>query len=66
MPDEPPAIAVRHLVKSYSGVTAVNDISFQVARGEIIGFLGPNGAGKSTTMRILTGYLPASSGEVEI
>ena len=66
MPDEPPAIAVRHLVKSYSGVKAVNDISFQVARGEIIGFLGPNGAGKSTTMRILTGYLPASSGEVEI
>jgi ABC-2 type transport system ATP-binding protein len=66
MPADPPAIAVRHLVKSYAGVTAVNDISFQVARGEIIGFLGPNGAGKSTTMRILTGYLPASSGEVEI
>jgi ABC-2 type transport system ATP-binding protein len=66
MPADPPAIAVRHLVKSYAGVTAVNDITFQVARGEILGFLGPNGAGKSTTMRILTGYLPASSGEVEI
>jgi ABC-2 type transport system ATP-binding protein len=66
MPEDPPAIAVRHLVKSYAGVTAVNDISFQVARGEIIGFLGPNGAGKSTTMRILTGYLPATSGEVDI
>jgi ABC-2 type transport system ATP-binding protein len=61
-----PAIEVAHLVKSYAGVTAVNDISFTVPRGEIIGFLGPNGAGKSTTMRILTGYLPATSGEVKI
>jgi ABC-2 type transport system ATP-binding protein len=61
-----PAIEVSHLVKSYAGVTAVHDISFMVPRGEIIGFLGPNGAGKSTTMRILTGYLPATSGEVRI
>jgi ABC-2 type transport system ATP-binding protein len=53
-------------VKSYGGVLAVNDISFTVARGEIVGFLGPNGAGKSTTMRILTGYLPATSGSVHI
>lgn len=66
MPDQPPAIEVSHLVKSYAGVTAVADISFTVARGEIIGFLGPNGAGKSTTMRILTGYLPANSGHVSI
>jgi ABC-2 type transport system ATP-binding protein len=66
MPDLPPAIEVSHLVKSYAGVTAVSDISFTVARGEIIGFLGPNGAGKSTTMRILTGYLPATSGQVRI
>ena len=67
MPDSlPPAIEVSHLVKTYAGVTAVNDISFSVARGEIIGFLGPNGAGKSTTMRILTGYLPATSGDVKI
>jgi ABC-2 type transport system ATP-binding protein len=62
----PPAIEVSRLVKTYGGVTAVNDISFTVARGEIIGFLGPNGAGKSTTMRILTGYLPATSGSVHI
>jgi ABC-2 type transport system ATP-binding protein len=62
----PTAIAVSRLVKSYGGVTAVSDISFTVARGEIVGFLGPNGAGKSTTMRILTGYLPATSGTVHI
>ena len=66
MSDVPPAIEVSHLVKSYAGVTAVNDISFSLARGEILGFLGPNGAGKSTTMRILTGYLPATSGHVAI
>jgi ABC-2 type transport system ATP-binding protein len=67
MPDPlPPAIEVSHLVKTYAGVPAVSDISFTVARGEIIGFLGPNGAGKSTTMRILTGYLPATSGNVNI
>jgi ABC-2 type transport system ATP-binding protein len=63
---EPPAIEVKRLVKTYGGVTAVSDISFNVARGEIVGFLGPNGAGKSTTMRILTGYLPATSGSVRI
>jgi ABC-2 type transport system ATP-binding protein len=62
----PTAIAVSHLVKSFAGVVAVNDISFTVAQGEIIGLLGPNGAGKSTTMRILTGYLPATSGTVNI
>ena len=62
----PLAIEVSRLVKTYGGVTAVSDISFTVARGEIIGFLGPNGAGKSTTMRILTGYLPATSGSVKI
>src|SRR5215203_556011 len=67
MPDaESPAIEVSRLVKTYGGVTAVSDISFTVARGEIVGFLGPNGAGKSTTMRILTGYLPATSGNVKI
>jgi ABC-2 type transport system ATP-binding protein len=62
----PPAIEVIRLVKTFAGVPAVNDISFTVPRGEIIGFLGPNGAGKSTTMRILTGYLPATSGRVSI
>ncbi len=65
MPDAP-AIEVSHLVKSYAGVTAVSDITFSVSRGEILGFLGPNGAGKSTTMRILTGYLPATSGTVHV
>ncbi len=66
MSEAPPAIEVKNLVKSYAGVTAVNSVSFTVAKGEILGFLGPNGAGKSTTMRILTGYLPATSGSVEL
>ncbi|GAB1489843.1 ABC transporter ATP-binding protein [Opitutaceae bacterium] len=66
MSDSAPAIEVRNLVKSFAGVTAVSNISFTVARGEILGFLGPNGAGKSTTMRILTGFLPATSGQVSI
>ena len=59
-------IEVTNLRKSYGPLSAVNDISFKVRRGEIIGLLGPNGAGKSTTMRILTGYLPATSGSVRI
>ena len=59
-------IEVSHLKKSYGSLNAVNDLSFSVKRGEIIGLLGPNGAGKSTTMRILTGYLPATSGSVRI
>ena len=59
-------IEVSHLVKTYGALTAVNDLSFTVKRGEIVGLLGPNGACKSTTMRILTGYLPANSGSVRI
>jgi len=59
-------IEVSRLVKTYGALTAVNDLSFTVKRGEIVGLLGPNGAGKSTTMRILTGYLPANSGSVRI
>lgn len=59
-------IEVEHLAKSYGSLAAVNDLSFTVKRGEIVGLLGPNGAGKSTTMRILTGYLPATSGSVRI
>ncbi len=55
-------IEVQHLTKRYGRVTAVDDVSFRVERGEILGFLGPNGAGKTTTMRILTGYMPASEG----
>src|SRR5438477_6262801 len=59
-------IEVGNLTKRYAGVTAVSNISFNVARGEIVGLLGPNGAGKSTTMRILSCYLPATSGTVRI
>src|SRR5215469_6673658 len=55
-------IKVEHLTKQYAGIVAIKDISFEVARGEIVGFLGPNGAGKSTTMRILASYLPPTSG----
>jgi ABC-2 type transport system ATP-binding protein len=62
--NEDAAIIVEDLVKAYAGVTAVNKVSFTVRKGEILGFLGPNGAGKSTTMRILTGYLSATSGRV--
>ena len=56
-------IEVQHLTKRYGRVTAVEDVSFRVERGEILGFLGPNGAGKSTTMRVLTGYMPATEGK---
>jgi ABC-2 type transport system ATP-binding protein len=59
-------IEVQHLTKQYGRVTAVNDISFRVERGEILGFLGPNGAGKTTTMRILTGYMPATDGKAVV
>jgi len=55
-------IEVQHLTKRYGPVTAVDDVSFSAARGEILGFLGPNGAGKTTTMRVLTGYMPATEG----
>jgi ABC-2 type transport system ATP-binding protein len=61
-----PTIQVEKLVKTYAGVTAVNEVSFQVNKGEIVGFLGPNGAGKSTTMRILTGFVPATSGRAAV
>ncbi len=56
-------IEVQHLTKRYGRVTAVDDVSFRVERGEILGFLGPNGAGKTTTMRIVTGYMPATEGK---
>ena len=59
-------IEVENLTKRYAGHTAVSSISFTVNRGEIVGLLGPNGAGKSTTMRVLSGYLPATSGTVRI
>ncbi len=56
-------IEVQNLTKRYGPVTAVQDVSFRVERGEILGFLGPNGAGKTTTMRVLTGYMPATEGK---
>jgi len=59
-------IKVENLSKRYAGVTAVNNISFEVGKGEIVGFLGPNGAGKSTTMRILSSFMPATSGRASI
>jgi len=59
-------IEVQHLTKRYGHVTAVNDVTFRVERGEILGFLGPNGAGKTTTMRVITGYMPPSQGKVVV
>jgi ABC-2 type transport system ATP-binding protein len=59
-------IEVQHLTKRYGRVVAVDDVSFRVERGEILGFLGPNGAGKTTTMRILTGYMPATEGKAVV
>ena len=59
-------IRVEHLTRRFHDLVAVDDISLDVAPGEIVGFLGPNGAGKTTTIRILTGFLPASSGRAEV
>jgi gliding motility-associated transport system ATP-binding protein len=59
-------IEAQGLTKRYGGLTAIEDVSFKIAKGEVVGFLGPNGAGKTTTMRILTGYLPATSGVASV
>jgi ABC-2 type transport system ATP-binding protein len=59
-------IEIKHLVKRFDALVAVSDISFTVAPGEVLGFLGPNGAGKSTTMKVLTGFLKPSSGQVTV
>jgi ABC-2 type transport system ATP-binding protein len=59
-------IKVEQLTKKYAGVTGIDQISFEVGKGEIVGFLGPNGAGKTTTMRILASYMPASSGRATV
>ncbi|MDH5365783.1 MAG: gliding motility-associated ABC transporter ATP-binding subunit GldA [Cyclobacteriaceae bacterium] len=60
------SVEVTHLTKTFNRQKAVNDISFEVSKGEILGFLGPNGAGKSTTMKIATSYIPPTSGHVKI
>jgi ABC-2 type transport system ATP-binding protein len=59
-------IDVQHVTKDYGTRRAISDITFKVERGEVLGFLGPNGAGKTTTMRVITGYLPPTSGTVTI
>jgi gliding motility-associated transport system ATP-binding protein len=59
-------IKVENLTKRYAGQTAIQDLNFEVAQGEIMGFLGPNGAGKTTTMRILAGFMPPSSGRASV
>ncbi|MEX1191825.1 MAG: gliding motility-associated ABC transporter ATP-binding subunit GldA [Brumimicrobium sp.] len=60
------SISVKHLSKYYGNQAAVDNISFEAKNGEILGFLGPNGAGKSTTMKIITGFIPSTEGEVEV
>src|SRR3990172_7760330 len=59
-------IEVANLSKRYGDIAAVRDVSFTAAPGQILGFLGPNGAGKTTTMRIITGFMPATSGTVRV
>ena len=60
------SVTVNNLVKKFGEQTAVDHVSFSLGKGEIVGFLGPNGAGKSTTMRMITGYLPADEGSIEV
>ncbi len=62
----PMSVKVEQLKKVYDEQIAVNNISFDIAKGEIVGFLGPNGAGKSTTMKIITGYIPATEGQAMV
>jgi ABC-2 type transport system ATP-binding protein len=59
-------IKVENLSKSFGSKTAVDGLSFEVAKGEVLGFLGPNGAGKSTTMRMITGFIPPSAGSISV
>ena len=59
-------IEISHVTKKYGDKTVVDDVTFSVAKGEVMGFLGPNGAGKSTTMNILTGYISSTSGSAKI
>ena len=66
LPDAQPLIVAEALSKFYQGFAAIEDVSFSIAQGEIVGFLGPNGAGKTTAMRILAGYMPPSAGAARI
>lgn len=59
-------IEIQNLSKKYGNIKALDDVSFRIEKGEIVGFLGPNGAGKSTTMNIITGYIPATFGSVKV
>lgn len=59
-------ISVKNLCKSFDGYKAVDDLSFDIKPGDVVGFLGPNGAGKSTTMKMITGFLPPSSGDIQV
>ena len=59
-------IKVENLSKAFGPKLAVNDVSFAVERGEVLGFLGPNGAGKSTTMRMITGFIPPTAGRITV
>jgi ABC-2 type transport system ATP-binding protein len=60
------SVSVKHLVKMYGAQTAVDDLSFEARKGQVLGFLGPNGAGKSTTMKVITGFVPAGSGSTAV
>ena len=62
----PPMIEVHKLTKQFGSKLAVDELSFTVKKGEVLGFLGPNGAGKSTTMRMITGFIPPSSGDAKV
>ena len=66
VPSEPALIVIAGLTKRFGAFTAVDKVSFQVARGEVLGFLGPNGAGKSTTMRMLAGFVTPTAGTARI
>ncbi len=59
-------IEIDHITKRFGPITAVDDVSFSVTQGEVVGFLGPNGAGKSTTMKMVTGFLRATLGTARI